>query len=162
MNLSLSNEGNTDVMSKFKVSTELSCARRQVSQRLLQFDSVQHELSPWLRMSASNFWRLKHIVNWPVGKYLFKSRISLLGVWPIDLHNFKFNYVGKYGFSEHSKTLVSVEWKHQRFILGDKHKTKVIDIIEFRSRLGFLDVVLLPLYKAVFHHRHKQLKVMFK
>jgi len=148
-------------MPKFEIATHLSVEPVKLYRELLTINGVNRELAPYINMSAPKQWRAKQISEWPVGAFFFNSRVTLFGLIPIDSHRFKFSEVSESGFSESSKTLMNKEWNHTRSIVAAGSGSKVKDLIEYKSKLSIVGIILMPVFKAIFKHRHKKLKAKY-
>ena len=148
-------------MPKFEVESDLSVEPAKLYRELLNISGVNRELAPYIKMSAPKQWSVKPICEWPVGEFLFYSRVTLFGLIPIDSHGFKFSTVSESGFSETSKTFMHKEWNHTRSIVKADEGSKVRDHIEYKSKLGFFGYILMPVFKAIFKHRHNKLKAKY-
>lgn len=144
-------------MPSFMFETPLDAKVELLSQDLLNMKGVNYELSPIVRMTVPRDWAYERLSNWPVDKELFVSVVLLLGVLPVDLHFFRMSEAGCYGFQENSASLMNRTWMHNRRIEAIGGASKVIDIVEYQSRMPFLAVVMMPLYKFIFAHRHAKL-----
>lgn len=148
-------------MPVFEMEVTLPVNPDQLAADLLVMSGVNYELSPILRMSAPVEWAGKLISEWPVNTDLFSSRILLFGVVPIDLHRFKFLSVDGMGFKESSQTLINSLWSHERRISSNGSGAKVRDVVYYKSKSGFLGCLFKPVYRSVFAHRHKRLKLKY-
>jgi len=148
-------------MPTFEIESDLSVEPIRLYRELLNINGVNFELAPYINMSAPKQWRAKPIGEWPVGEWLFNSRVTLFGLIPIDSHCFKFSEVSESGFSEFSKTLMNKEWRHTRSIVEVASGSKVKDHIEYKSKLGFMGGILTPMFIAIFKHRHHKLKARY-
>ena len=95
----------------------------------------------------------------PCGETLFRSRILLLAVLPIDLHDFLLESVGPgMRFQESSRSLMNRSWRHQRSIEPDGEGCIVTDHLEITPRLALFGILLAPVYRLVFANRHRKLR----
>lgn len=145
-------------MPRIEMETSLPVSPAVLASELLTMEGVNDELSPILKMTAPQPWASKPISEWPVNSEIFSSRILLFGVMPIDLHRFKFESVHGMGFKESSKSLFNRHWSHERTIRESGSGATVKDVLHYTSQLGFLGYLFMPLYQAIFSHRHKRLK----
>ncbi len=119
---------------------------------------VNRELAPWVRMTAPRRWRQRPIAQWPQRKPLFYSRILLLGLFPVDHHRFYFEQIDANGFVERSRSWGNVYWQHERRLQSTSAGCVLTDTVRYRSRMPLLGRLLLPLYRALFRHRHARLR----
>lgn len=143
-------------MPTFKVTSTFDKSSFKPSD-LLTMESVNYELSPLIKMTAPKRWRKFSIPEWETDKKLFDSVILLLGVLPIDLHHMTMKQVSEQGFVEHSTSLMNSYWQHKRDITTSNNQVTVTDEVSFKSRLPFVSLVVKPMYKQIFLHRHKRL-----
>lgn len=128
----------------------------------MSLEAVNAELAPLVRMTAPAAFRTLPMTDWPTGQPLFTSTILLLGVLPADRHAFCLDAVdpGR-GFLERSSTTMLRLWQHERTTAPTAHGCIVEDAVTFRSRVPGLDRLLLPVYRAVFRHRHDRLTARY-
>ena len=150
-------------MPKFEIETPLAVSPEQLSADLLNMAGVNNELYPLLKMTAPRQWIEKPIFQWPVNSTLFSSAILLFGFIPMDVHRFKFTSVNTMGFKESSSTLINSLWLHERSILsnGDGDGATIKDVVYYKSKLAVLGRLFKPVYKWIFIHRHKRLKLKY-
>lgn len=99
----------------------------------------------------------------PMGTVLFRSMILLFGILPIDLHALAFDKIqDNKAFYENSTTLTHRYWKHTRSLTDTEGGVMVKDEVHFSPRLPFIGHLLLPIYTAIFRHRHRRLAKAFK
>lgn len=150
-------------MIHFHCKSRLAVSVNVLSEQVLTMNGVNHELSPWINMSAPDDWQAKAISNWPENTALFHSWIRLFGVIPIDCHTFRFSEVSDRGFNEASSSWMNKHWQHTRTLLPlDSNGVLVSDRVAYQSRLGPLGWLFLPVYKALFKHRHRRLRLMYQ
>lgn len=143
---------------QFEISSNLELSTEDVSS-LLTMSGVNRELSPFIRMTVPPEWSSKAIFEWPTGKVLFSSWILLFGIFPVDRHKFFLQSVDREtGFAEDSCSLTNKSWRHRRRIDRTGAFCWVTDTVEFRGRLPFLAIILAPVYRFIFKHRHKVLR----
>ena len=148
-------------MPSFKIESRVNADIERLYADLLTMDGVNYELMPVVKMTTPSKWASKHLKLWPVGTELFSSVILLFGVIPVDLHRFKLSEVNESGFKERSSSLTHKEWNHNRTIKSSGSTCIVTDELEFIPKLGFLGGVLVPVYTAIFKHRHIRLEAKY-
>lgn len=129
-----------------------------IAAELLSIAGVNYELMPLVRMTAPAQWRQTPIAHWPETAHVFNSVLLLFGFIPIDLHRFGLLATGPRGFRESSNSLIMRSWRHDRTIEARETGVRVIDRVEFEPRLRLLGVLLTPVYRQVFRHRHRRLR----
>lgn len=142
----------------FEISSNLEISPEVVSE-LFTMEGVNRELSPLIRMTAPSEWSNKAISDWPTGRVLFSSWILLFGIVPIDRHKFFFASIDRQvGFAEESSSFCNRLWRHHRNI--DRYGTacRLTDTVEFQCRLPMFTLLLTPVYRFIFKHRHQVLR----
>lgn len=120
--------------------------------------TVNHELGPWIHMTAPKVWQAVRLADWQGGDVLFASWVLFLGVLPVDRHRFgSFSFQPETGFVENSSSWVMRTWQHVRTVQAHGTGCTVRDTITFHPRIGFLSFLLRPIYSGVFRHRHARL-----
>lgn len=121
--------------------------------------TVNYELGPWLRMTAPPAWRQLKLRDFGGAGPYFKSWILLLGLFPVDRHNFgTLTLGGELRFVEASSSWVNRAWRHERAVRPVDGGCEVVDTVCMLPRLPLLGALLRPLYLFVFRHRHARLK----
>jgi len=148
----------------FTISSQVACTGSELWSAIARIDHVNHELAPFLRMTAPSEAREKTVEDVPLRQPAFASVILLFGVLPIDLHFVQLTErdSGR-GFVETSHTLVNATWRHERTIdaAPDGCGCQITDRIDYRTRLPLLGGLLGPLIRALFAHRHRRLLARF-
>lgn len=122
-------------------------------------NSVNWELSPFVRMTAPREWRDYPPERWETGRLLFRSWVLLLGVLPVDRHSFRLKHIhAGEGFQENSSSWLNREWNHERKLLPAEGGCRVIDHVSVVGRFPLLTALLMPVYRFVFRHRHARLR----
>ena len=148
-------------MPSFEMETQLPVSSNELAHDTLKMSGVNYELGPLLKMSAPEIWQSKSITEWPTNQNLFSSNILLLGLIPIDRHFFNFNTIDSFGFKENSKSLMNSLWSHERLIKSVGSGSVIKDVIIYKSKLGILGNLFMPVYKAIFKHRHNRLRAKY-
>jgi hypothetical protein len=150
-----------EYMPSFKTETQLAVSVNELAHDSLNMSGVNYELGPLLKMSAPDNWQSKPITDWPTNQNLFISTILLLGLIPIDRHYFNFKTIDSFGFNENSKSLMNKLWSHERKIKSNGSGSVITDVIIYKSKLGILGNLFMPIYKALFKHRHNRLRAKY-
>ena len=143
-------------------ASELQAPPDAVWARVASMKGINHELGPWMRMTAPRGAELSPEAV-PLGRRWFRSWILLLGVLPFDYDHLRLIAIepGR-GFHEDSTMLSQRRWVHRRTLEPTDGGTRVVDRIEFEPRLPGLAGFLRPIFRAVFRHRHRRLAAHFR
>jgi hypothetical protein len=150
-----------EYMPSFEMEIQLPVNSSELAHDTLNMSGVNYELGPFLKMSAPDIWQSKSITEWPTNQNLFSSNILLLGLIPIDRHFFNFKTIDSFGFKESSKSLMNSLWSHERLIKSVGSDSVIKDVIIYKSKLGILGNLFMPIYKAIFKHRHNRLRAKY-
>ena len=147
----------------FSIESEINSTKEILWWHITQMKNVNAELMPFARMTYPN--EVSEIGNKevPLQQTLFKSAILLFGFIPIDLHYLRLDKID-FGtaFYENSYSLQHHYWRHTRSILERNGKVCVSDEVHFAPRISFIGDAFLPIYRAIFANRHKQLRKVFR
>jgi ligand-binding SRPBCC domain-containing protein len=143
-------------------SSELRAPAEQVWARVASADGINHELGPWMRMTAPRGTELS-LDDVPLGRPWFRSWVLLLGVLPFDYDELCIERLepGR-GFLERSRMLSAPLWEHERSLeplAGGG--TRVTDRVAFQPRLRVAARLHRALIAAIFRHRHRRLRAHF-
>jgi ligand-binding SRPBCC domain-containing protein len=131
--------------------------------RVTTVQGVNDELWPLLRMTAPRSVQKHGLENVTVGERICRSWVLLFGVLPVDYDDITLERLEPpRSFLERSKMLSQRAWEHHRSIEHAPGGAVVTDRIRYEPRLPVPDVVLRPLYKAIFEHRHRRLRKHFR
>lgn len=147
----------------YTVQSLIPAARTTLWQHVTQMRHVNDELMPFVRMTypADRASLAGQAV--PMNTVLFRSIILLFGILPIDLHALAFDKIeDDKAFYENSTTLTHKYRKHTRSLTDTTGGTIVKDEVHFSPRLPLIGHLFLPIYTAIFRHRHRQLLKAFK
>jgi hypothetical protein len=150
-----------EYMPSFEMKTQLTVSANELAHDTLKMSGINYELGPLLKMSAPGKWQSKPITDWPANQSLFISTILLLGLIPIDRHYFNFKKIDSFGFNENSKSLMNTLWSHERLIKSNGSGSVITDVIIYKSKLVILGNLIMPIYKAIFKHRHNRLRAKY-
>ncbi|MBS1623673.1 MAG: hypothetical protein JST83_06610 [Bacteroidetes bacterium] len=147
----------------YTVQTLIPADRPTLWQHVTQMRHVNDELMPFVRMTYPADRASLAGQTVPMGTVLFRSVILLFGILPIDLHLLAFDKIeDNKAFYENSTTLTHRYWKHTRSLTDTSGGTIVKDEVHFSPRLPLIGYLFLPIYTAIFRHRHRQLARAFK
>jgi hypothetical protein len=146
---------------KFSVTSRLAAPATIVWARAVSWAGVNAELWP-IRMTAPAEWRQREIHTVPCGRKLFRSRILLWGVVPLDVHDFRLESLGPgLQFQEDSTSWMNQQWRHRRTVVPDGPGDTgcvLTDRLEIVPRFALLGFLLAPVYRLVFANRHRKLR----
>ncbi len=142
----------------FKRSTFLpNVTREQVWRAIGNWEGVNHELGPILKMSYPE--RYAKLEDIPAdGKSYFTAGISLFGILPIDHHKFAFvGFNAPNSFDERSSNLNMTSWSHIRTLVERDGGVEITDDCSFVPRFRVLGGLLRTIFTWVFKRRHQRL-----
>jgi len=122
---------------------------------------VNRELRPLAAMTYPPSLRDATLADCPLGVDLFTSVILLFGLIPADLHKLHLAEADALGFDERSTSTMNRLWRHQRRLDATPRGARITDTLEIHGRLPPITTLLMPIYKAIFRHRHAQLRRQF-
>jgi len=146
----------------FTVSSIVPAPPDTVWQRVTTFEGVNDELGPLVRMTCPPDLRTIDPAHVPLGRPWFRSWILLFGLVPFDWDHLRLISIepGR-GFHEDSTMLSQRRWVHERRLEPEGGGTRVTDRIAFEPRLPLIGALLMPVFRAVFRHRHRRLAQHF-
>jgi ligand-binding SRPBCC domain-containing protein len=146
----------------FEMSSSLASAAEVVWAHATTMSGVNRELWPLARMThPPEIDRLdrEHV---PVGRRVFRSRILLLGLVPVDYDDLTFESLGPgFRFRERSPMLTQREWSHERFVTKSPGGCVLTDRVRFTPRVHALGPLLLVVFRSAFRLRHRKLRLLF-
>jgi len=143
-------------------ASELGAPPQAVWERVTTIAGINHELGPWMRMTAPRGLELS-VEAVPLGQTWFRSWVLLLGVLPFDYDELCIERLDPpSGFLERSRMLSAPRWEHERTLepLRDD-RTRVTDRVAFVPRLASAGRVHRATIAAIFRHRHRRLRAAF-
>lgn len=149
-------------MPEFTIESRFQVPAETLARDLLNIAAVNSELKPYFKMTAPSNWMQRDVRKWPTDKALFKSLILLFGRIPIDLHYFQLAEVLPLGIRERSTTLMNRSWHHDRIIEPLEKGCRLRDTVRIEPRLKAIRPIAAMAYKAVFEHRHRQLRKKYR
>jgi hypothetical protein len=124
---------------------------------ITSFDGISAELRPLLRMSAPPGVRSIEDLDVTLGRTLFRSRISLFGILPIDHSDLTLvELVDGVGFVEQSPMGSMHLWRHERWIRSAPRGCIVTDRLTIQPR--FASGIVRWFVGHLFRHRHDVLR----
>jgi ligand-binding SRPBCC domain-containing protein len=138
--------------------SRIAAAPAVVWERVATRQGINDELMPLLAMTFPAEWERLDGNDITAGLTRFRSVLLLFGGLPIDLHRFAFLSVTPgQGFLECSSSLLHREWIHERRLAAVPGGTEITDRVHYQCRLPGLGLVLQPVIRFVFRHRHRRL-----
>ena len=122
---------------------------------------VNRELRPLAVMTYPTGLRDATLADCPVGVDIFTSVILLFGLIPTDLHKLHLAEADALGFDERSTSTMNRLWRHHRRLEAAPRGARLTDTLEIHGRVPQITALLMPIYKAIFRHRHAQLRRQF-
>ena len=145
-------------MSDVEVSSVVAADPATVWDRIASVEGVNHELRPWLRMTAPPGVDGIDLDTVPLGRRWFRSRVLLFGVIPVDYDDLTLIELepGR-RFLERSKMFSMRVWQHERILEPEGSGTRVTDRLTFTPRRGISHALAKRVVRFLFRHRHRRL-----
>lgn len=149
-------------MIELTFESRLAAAPEVIWLRVSTMVGVNAELGPWIRMThPAQSDSLEHLVITP-GRPLFQSWLLFLGCIPLDRHALTLErLIPGTGFDEKSVSWMQRVWIHERRLEKLPGGTRVTDRLQFDPRMTWLTPFLRLVVRALFRHRHAQLRRHF-
>ena len=130
--------------------------------RVASLDGINHELRPWMRMTAPRGVETLDPAEIRMGERLFRSWILLFGVIPFDYDDLTLVRLepGE-GFLERSKMLSQRVWEHERTLEPVDGGCRVTDRLRFEPRVPGSGALARALVARIFRHRHRRLRAWY-
>lgn len=148
--------GEIVVTSRFAASVD------QVWTHATTFEGINDEFRPLLRMTAPPDVRREGLAGVRTGERICRSWILLFGLLPVDYDDITLESLGPGAeFRERSTMLTQRLWHHDRTVTETIDGCEVTDRVAWEPRLPIPGSWLRPLYRALFHYRHRRLAKRF-
>ena len=145
-------------MTDVEMTSLVAAPRQAVWERVASVAGVNHELGPFLRMTAPSDVGDIDPATAPIGSRWFRSWVLLFHVIPVDYDDLTLIDVEPpHRFLERSPMLSMKSWQHERILEPDGDATRVTDRLTFTPRLGVLKPLAVRIVGFLFRHRHKRL-----
>jgi ligand-binding SRPBCC domain-containing protein len=143
-------------------ASDLRAPPEAVWARVASMDGINHELCPWMRMTAPRGAELSPAAV-PLGRRWFRSWILLFGVIPIDYDDLCVERLDpNRGFLERSTMLSARVWEHERTLQPrEDGGTHLIDRVSFVPRIRATASAHRAVIRVIFRHRHRRLERFF-
>ena len=147
---------------EFEVSSLVPARPPQVWERITTRAGINYELRPWLRMTLPRGIEGLDPGALTLGKPLGRSWVFLFGMLPLEYDDITLVELepGR-RFLERSPTLSQRCWQHERIVEPAEGGSRVTDRIRMEPRLGIPAKPQVPIFRAVFRHRHRRLRAWF-
>lgn len=141
-----------------EVRSTVAAPAPAVWERVASFEGVNHELGPWLRMTAPDAIRDIDADSVPLGARWFRSWVLLFGVVPVDYDDLCIVELEPgHRFLERSSMATMRIWQHERILEPEGDATRVTDRLTFTPRLLVPRALARFAVRALFRHRHRRL-----
>lgn len=142
--------------------SRLAATPADVWERVSSREGIQAELRPIAAIAFPEGWAGLDATCINDERPLFRCRLLLFGVIPVDLHDFGFPMIEPgHGFVERSSSLMHRTWVHERALSPAQGGTELTDRVYYQCRVPPLGPLMQPILRAVFRHRHRQLRRFF-
>lgn len=146
----------------FVVSSHVAAPPARVWAHATSMAGVNRELWPLARMTHPAALTTLAPAPEALGRPLFRSWILAGGVLPIDRDDVTFvAFEPGRRFLERSPMLSQREWEHERIVEPAGAGCVVTDRVRFVPRRAILGSVFLPVFRATFRLRHRNLRRLF-
>jgi ligand-binding SRPBCC domain-containing protein len=147
---------------EFEVSSLVPAPPPQVWDRIVTPEGINYELRPWMRMTVPRGVERLDPETVVLGEPIGRSWVLLLGVVPFEYDDITLVELepGR-RFLERSPMLSQRCWQHERIVEPAEGGSRVTDRLRMEPRLGIPAAPLVPVFRAVFRHRHRRLAAWF-
>ena len=146
----------------FEVSSQVAAPPEKVWERIITPEGINHELRPWMRMTVPSGFTGLDPESVELGVPIGRSWVFLFGVIPFEYDDVTLVELepGR-RFLERSPMLSQRTWQHERIVEPAEGGSRVTDRIRMEPRLGLPARPLVPVFRAMFRHRHRRLAAWF-
>jgi ligand-binding SRPBCC domain-containing protein len=148
-------------MPHIELSSTLRASAETVWAHATSMRGVNEELAPWVRMTVPRRARGKSIADAPPGREAFASVLLAFGVVPFDVHHLTLESVDTGHFIEESWSWLNRRWRHERTVDPAGEGCVVTDRVTFDPRVARGAIVVMPIVRRLFEHRHRVLRARF-
>lgn len=143
----------------FRQTSTISAPLDAVWRRVTDFEGINDELMPLMRMRVPTGLRDATVDTVPLGVPLGRSWIFYLGFLPLEYDDLTVTELVPRSHFQEVSTMASMRrWTHRRELVAvDAGHTEVTDVVCFEPRLALLAGPLEPVVRRLFVHRHRQL-----
>ena len=146
----------------FEVSSLVPAPPEQVWERVITPAGINHELRPWMRMTVPRGFEALDPEHVEMGVPIGRSWVLFFGLLPFEYDDVTLVELepGR-RFLERSPMLSQRTWQHERVVEPAQGGSRVTDRIRMEPRLGIPGKPQVPIFRAVFRHRHRRLRAWF-
>ena len=147
-------------MRTFTAESRVAASRETVWRHATRPSDLDREFRPFLRMTFPP--EIEDLTTVTLGERICRSWILLFGLIPVEYDDLVFVELepGR-RFLERSTMLTQKRWEHERTFEDDGGGTRVVDRIEFESKVPILEPIQALVFRAVFAWRHHRLRRLF-
>ena len=147
-------------MRTFTAESRVAASRETVWRHATRPSDLDREFRPFLRMTFPP--EIEDLTTVTLGERICRSWILLFGLIPVEYDDLVFVELepGR-RFLERSTMLTQKHWEHERTFEDDGGGTRVVDRIEFESKVPILEPIQALVFRAVFAWRHDRLRRLF-
>jgi ligand-binding SRPBCC domain-containing protein len=146
----------------FEVSSLVSADRQRVWDRVITPEGINHELRPWMRMTVPSGFEGLDPDSVELGVPIGRSWVFLFGFIPFEYDDVTLIELEPgHRFLERSPMMSQRSWQHERIVEAADGGSRVTDRIRMEPRLGMSARPMVPVFRAVFRHRHRRLRGWF-
>ena len=146
----------------FEIQSQIAADREEVWRHATCMPSVNLEFRPWIRMTYPAEHLILDVSPNDLQKTLFRSRILLFGLLPVEIYNVTFEeFEPGHRFLERSPTLTQHWWQHERTLTDVDGGCRVTDRVAVFPRMALLGSLSLWLARLIFVNRHRNLRRLY-
>lgn len=147
----------------FQQTTVVGAPVDAVWRRVTDFEGINAELMPVMRMRVPRAHRDTTVETVPLGVPLGRAWVFWLGILPLEYDDLVLTEVESGSHFQEVSTMLSMRrWEHRRQLRAvDNEQTEVTDTIGFEPRPPLTADSLEPVLRWLFRHRHRRLAQHF-
>ena len=149
-------------MRSFRAESRVAASRDTVWRHATRPSDLDREFRPFLRMTFPP--EIEDLAaTFRPGERICRSWILVFGLIPVEYDDLSFVELepGR-RFLERSTMLTQRRWEHERTVEEIDGGTRVVDRVEFESKLPILEPIQALVFRAVFAWRHYRLRRLFR
>ena len=142
---------------EISIESSVKASPEEAWEWITSLQGISGEMSPYFRMTAPAGVTSINDVALVPGKPLFRSRVFLFCILPIDYSDITLVEINKgSGFIEQSPMGSMKLWRHDRRIVPAENGCRIVDHVTFEPR--WASPVVGWFIRVVFRHRHRVLQ----